>query len=76
MLERFKERQLTIDELLEAYKQMRDETVEKEAGKTKSGLTKEQEPYFNKFMEVYEERGEEAELKEWSVDVHQYFEAR
>ncbi|WP_231584088.1 type I restriction endonuclease subunit R [Domibacillus indicus] len=76
LLERFKERQLTIDELIEEYRRLRDELVEKEAGKTQSGLTKEQEPYFNKFREVYEGVRDEAELKEWSADVHRYFEER
>lgn len=76
LLNRFKERQLTIDELLKEYQQLRDEMVEKEAGKTKSGLAKEQEPYFNKFMEMYEEQRKDSELKVWAVEVHQYFEER
>lgn len=76
LLERFKERQLTLDELLKEYQKMRDEMAKKEAGKTQSGLTKEQEPYYNKLLEMYEGKHEEAELKAWAVDVRLYFENR
>lgn len=75
LLTRYKERQLTIDELLERLNTVRDELVEKASGKTKNGLTYLQEPYFNKLYEVCEERTE-YELKEIAIEVQQFIEER
>ncbi|WII36240.1 type I restriction endonuclease subunit R [Paenibacillus thiaminolyticus] len=75
LLTRYKERQLTIDELLERLNAVRDELVEKASGKTTSGLTYLQEPYFNKLYEVCEERTE-YELKEIAIEVQQFIEER
>lgn len=75
LLTRYKERQLTIDELLERLNAVRDELVEKVNGKTNSGLTYLQEPYFNKLYEVCEERAA-YELKEIAVEVQQFIEKR
>ena len=76
LLQKFKDRQLTIDELIKEQLNLREELVQKELGKTKSGLTKEQEPFYNKLMEVYEGVHDDVILKEWSVEVQRYFEVR
>lgn len=75
LLARYKERQLTIFELLEKLDAVRDEMVEKASGKTKSGLTYMQEPYYNKLHEVCESRAD-YELKEIAVEVQQFIEER
>lgn len=76
LLQRFKDRQMTIDELIKEQLNLREELVQKSMGKTESGLTSEQEPYFNKLVEVYEGEHEESTLKEWAIEVHQYFDER
>lgn len=76
LLQKFKDRQLTIDELIKEQLNLREELVQKEIGQTKSGLTKEQEPFYNKLLEVYEGVHDEDILKEWAVEVQGYFEAR
>ncbi|MFB6471267.1 type I restriction endonuclease subunit R [Paenibacillus glucanolyticus] len=76
LLQRFKERQITIDDLLKEYQKMREDLASKEAGKTQSGLTKEQEPYYNKLLELYEGKHDEVELKQWAVEIRTYFEER
>lgn len=76
LLERFKERQMNIYELLEKLHSARDEILNKVDGQTKSGLTPEQEPYYNKLVEVFEGQKEIDELKEIAVEVHQYIEDR
>ncbi|SFQ61964.1 type I restriction enzyme, R subunit [Psychrobacillus psychrotolerans] len=73
LLERYKERQMTIFELLEKLEEMREELVGKVNGQTKSGLSYMQEPYYNKLQEVYEDRAE-YELKEVAVKVQQFIE--
>ncbi|WP_454190315.1 type I restriction endonuclease subunit R [Paenibacillus sp. Marseille-Q7038] len=75
LLTRYKERQMTIFELLEKLDAVRDEMIEKVNGKTNSGLTYMQEPYYNKLHEVCEQRAE-YELKEIAVDVQQFIEER
>lgn len=76
LLQRFKDRQITIDELIKEQLNLREELVQKSMGKTESGLTSEQEPYFNKLVEVYEGEHDESTLKEWAIEVHQYFDER
>lgn len=76
LLQRFKDRQMTIDELIKEQLKIREELVQKATGKTESGLTSEQEPYFNKLVEVYEGEHDESTLKEWAIEVHQYFDER
>lgn len=76
LLQRFKDRQMTIDELIKEQLDLREELVQKAKGKTESGLTSEQEPYFNKLVEVYEGKHDESTLKEWAIEVHQYFDER
>jgi type I restriction enzyme R subunit len=76
LLQKFKDRQLTIDDLIVEQLKLREELVQKELGKTRSGLTKEQEPYYNKLLEVYEGVHDEVVLKEWAVEVQGYFEKR
>lgn len=76
LLQRFKDRQMTIDELIKEQLNLREELVQKAMGKTESGLTSEQEPYFNKLVEVYEGEHDEGTLKEWAIEVHQYFDER
>lgn len=73
LIEKYKERQMTIFELLEKLEEAREAIVTKVSGKTESGLTSLQEPYFNKLLEVHEERGE-YNLKEIAVGVHQFIE--
>lgn len=75
LLARYKERQLTIFELLERLDAVRDEMVDKISGKTDSGLSYMQEPYYNKLHEVCEERAV-YELKEIAVEVQQFIEER
>lgn len=76
LIERFKERQMNIHELLEKLYEAREELVKKVEGKTKSGLTSEQEPYYNKLFEVFEDQRPETELKEIAVEVHQFIDDR
>lgn len=76
LLQRFKDRQMTIDELIKEQLNLREELVQKAIGNTESGLTSEQEPYFNKLVEVYEGEHDESTLKEWAIEVHQYFDER
>jgi type I restriction enzyme, R subunit len=72
LLERFKERQTDIYELLERLYAVREEIVQKVEGQTKSGLSSEQEPYFNKLVEVFEEKKEIDELTEIAIEVHAF----
>lgn len=76
LLERFKERQMNIYELLERLYATREELISKVEGQTKSGLKPEEEPYFNKLIEVFEGQKEEHELKEIAIEVHQFIEDR
>lgn len=73
LIERYKERQLTIFELLEHYDIIREEMLDKVSGQTKSGLTYLQEPYYNKLQEVCEDK-EEYRLKEVAVEVQHFIE--
>nr|WP_230199494.1 HsdR family type I site-specific deoxyribonuclease [Bacillus testis] len=73
LIERYKERQLTIFELLEQYDAIREELLDKASGQTKSGLTYLQEPYYNKLQEVCEDK-EEYTLKEVAVEVQHFIE--
>jgi len=72
LLERFKERQMNIFELLEKLDSARYEIFKKVDGQTKSGLTSAQEPYYNKLVEVFDGKREEKELKKFSVEIHQF----
>lgn len=74
LLERFKERQMDIYELLEKLYTAREEIVSKVEGQTHSGLKKEEEPYYNKLLEVFEGAKEKSELKEMAVELHQFME--
>ncbi|WP_318617140.1 type I restriction endonuclease subunit R [Sporosarcina sp. YIM B06819] len=71
LIEKYKERQMTIFELLEKLEEAREAIMTKVSGKTESGLTSLQEPYYNKLMEVHEESAT-YNLKEIAVDVHQF----
>lgn len=73
LIEKYKERQLTIHELLEKLEEARESIVTKVSGKTESGLTSLQEPYYNKLLEVHEEK-EEYNLKQIAVDVQEFIE--
>lgn len=73
LIEKYKERQMTIFELLEKLEDAREAIVTKVSGKTESGLSSLQEPYYNKLMEVHESAGE-YNLKEIAVNVHQFIE--
>ncbi len=75
LIERYKERQLTIFELLEHYDAIREEMLDKASGHTKSGLTYLQEPYYNKLQEVCEDK-EDYKLKEVAVEVQHFIEER
>lgn len=75
LVEAYKYRQVTIEELLEELEKTREELVKKAAGKTVSGLTSLQEPYYNKLMEVIEE-GEEKKLKKLAISLHDFIENR
>lgn len=76
LLKRFKERQMDIYELLEKLYSAREEILNKVEGQTKSGLKPEEEPYFNKLVEVFEGQKEVDVLKEIAVDVHMFIEER
>ncbi|MEH6948310.1 type I restriction endonuclease subunit R [Bacillus sp. JJ634] len=76
LLERFKERQMNIYELLDNLYSTREEILNKVEGQTKSGLKPEEEPYYNKLLEVFEGQKEEDELKTIAVEVHQFIEDR
>lgn len=75
LIERYKERQLTIFELLEQYDEVVGEMKDKASGETSSGLSYLQEPYYNKLLEVCEDR-EQYELKELAVEVQEYIEQK
>jgi type I restriction enzyme, R subunit len=75
LLQRFKDRKEDIHELIKRLYEVREEFLKKAEGRTKTGLTPEQEPYFNKFNETFEDR-EEQELKGFAVDVQQFIEER
>lgn len=75
LVEEYKNRQLTIEELLEELEKTREELVKKAAGKTDSGLTSLQEPYYNKLVEVIED-GEEKKLKKLAISLHDFIENR
>lgn len=64
---------MTIFELLEKLEEAKEAIVTKVSGKTQSGLTSLQEPYYNKLLEVHEESAE-YNLKQIAVDVHQFIE--
>ncbi|HER2025528.1 type I restriction endonuclease subunit R [Bacillus infantis] len=76
LIERFKERQMDIYELLDKLYEAREELVKKAEGKTNSGLTSEQEPYYNKLMEVFEDTRPDTELKEIAIEVQQFIDTR
>lgn len=76
LLQRFKERQMTIDELIHEQLELREALIQKAKGETQSGLTAEQEPYFNKLLELYEGVHSEEVLKDWAIEVQQYFDER
>lgn len=73
LIEKYKERQMTIFELLEKLEEARESIITKVSGKTESGLTSLQEPYYNKLLEVREESAE-YNIKQIAVDVHQFIE--
>lgn len=73
LLERFKTRQTDIYDLLEKLYAVREEMVQKANGQTQSGLSPEQEPYFNKLFEVFEGQREKEDLITIAVEVHQFF---
>ena len=75
LVEEYKNRQLTIEELLEELEKTREELVKKAAGKTVSGLTSLQEPYYNKLMEVIED-GEQKKLKKLAISLQDFIENR
>lgn len=72
LLQRFRERQTDIYELLEKLYAVHEEMVHKVEGQTKSGLSSEQEPYLNKLVEVFEEQREMDELITIAIEVHQF----
>lgn len=78
LLEEYKQRQLTIEELLEELDKVREDLVEKATGKTESGLTYLQEPYYNKLSEVCEEYAdyEVSQLKAIAVETQAMIEER
>lgn len=76
LLARFKDRQMDIYELLDKLYAAREEILNKVEGQTKSGLKPEEEPYFNKLVEVFEGQKEESELKEIAVEVHKFIDER
>lgn len=75
LIERYKDRQLTIFELLEQYDEVVGKIADKVSGETSSGLSYLQEPYYNKLMEVCETR-EQYELKELAVDLQKFIEGK
>jgi type I restriction enzyme R subunit len=76
LIERFKERQMDIYELLDKLYEAREELVKKAEGKTNSGLTSDQEPYYNKLLEVFEDKRPDSELKAIAVEVQQFMETK
>ena len=78
LLEEYKQRQLTIEELLEELDKVREDLVDKATGKAESGLTYLQEPYYNKLSEVCEEYAdyEVSQLKAIAVETQAMIEER
>jgi len=76
LLERFKVRQDNIHELLEKLYSVRDELIKKAEGQTKSGLSSEQEPYYNKLKELFEGQREDEDLKNIAIEAQQFIEER
>jgi type I restriction enzyme R subunit len=73
LVEEYKNRQLTIEGLLEELEKVREELVKKAEGKTDSGLTFLQEPYYNKLSEVLEEV-DEGKLKILAITLQTFIE--
>ncbi len=71
LIERLKAEQISIFELLDEYEMLRGKIVEKVAGKTESGLSVYEEPYYNKLVEICETRAE-YELKDIAKGIHQF----
>lgn len=76
LLTRFKDRQIDIYELLDKLNSAREELLNKVEGQTKSGLRTEEEPYYNKLVEIFEGQKNLEELKEIAVDVHKFIKER
>ena len=74
LLEEYKARQLTIEGLLEELEKVRVDLVKKAEGKTKSGLSALQEPYYNKLLEVVGDF-EDSKVKKLAIDMQQEIEA-
>lgn len=73
LIQQLRDEQLTIFEYIDELLKVREDLVKKSAGKTESGLTSYQEPYYNKLVEVCESK-EEHELKEIAKMVQQFIE--
>ncbi|WP_286163750.1 type I restriction enzyme endonuclease domain-containing protein [Bacillus sp. AFS088145] len=67
---------MNIYELIEKLYETREDLVKKVEGQTKSGLSSEQEPFYNKLFEVFEGQKDEDELKSIAVEFHQFIEER
>lgn len=76
LLERFKERQMDIYELLEKLYEAREEIVNKVEGQTASGLRPEEEPYYNKLRELFEGQRDNDTLKAMAAKIHKFIEDR
>ncbi|WP_077210396.1 type I restriction endonuclease subunit R [Bacillus dakarensis] len=74
LLSRFKDRQMDIYELLDKLYSAREELVTKVEGQTQTGLKPEEEPYFNKLLEMFEGQREIDVLKEMAVEIHHFIE--
>lgn len=73
LVEAYKNRQITIEELLEELEKAQERLIKKAQGKTDSGLSSLQEPYYNKLSEVMEGTTE-AELKKLAITCHAFIE--
>lgn len=75
ILERFKAEQMTIFELLDEMEEQRQALIEKAEGKTKSGLSAEQEPYYNRLVESCSELDDEKQ-RTIAVDTQAFIEGK
>ncbi len=73
LVEAYKNRQLTIEELLTELDKVQERLVKKAQGKTDSGLSSLQEPYYNKLLEVMEET-KTAEIKSLAISLQSFIE--
>lgn len=73
LIEQLRTEQLTIFEYIDGMLEIREELKAKAEGKTQTGLSAYQEPYYNKLLEVCESKAE-YELQDIAKDIQHFIE--